>query len=176
MFPCFRTPHSDYSACWSAINWNHLCWSREMPETLGPEFKNTVKLQIQDERTSHNAFFSLLQLQMHLCCNPTFHHPDVVVRRSSFVHLNAAVGDHKHGPVWELDIGGPQRLELYQLRLISGWNSVISININHLNVEILQWWEKKSSYSSFLCQEWYGLVHASSLCPDVALTFGTYLS
>lgn len=53
----------------------------------------------------------------YLCSDSTFDHTDVEVRRSSFVHLHTAVGDHKHGPIGELDISGSQRLELYQLCL-----------------------------------------------------------
>lgn len=52
-----------------------------------------------------------------LCSNPAFHHADVEVRRCGFVHLHAAVWDHKHGPIWELDVGGSQGLELDQLCL-----------------------------------------------------------
>jgi len=53
----------------------------------------------------------------HLCGDPTLHYTDVVVGRSSFIHLFAAVGNHKHSPIWELNVSGPQRLELYQLCL-----------------------------------------------------------
>lgn len=45
-----------------------------------------------------------------------------------------------------------------------------------LPTERSKWTAIKASHRSFLCQEWDGLVHTSSLCPDVALTFGTYLS
>lgn len=54
---------------------------------------------------------------MYLCGDSTFHHADIEMRRSSFVHLYTAVGDYKHSPIWQLNIRGPQRLELYQLRL-----------------------------------------------------------
>lgn len=53
----------------------------------------------------------------YLCSNTAFHHADVVVRRCGFVHLHAAVRDHKHSPIGELDIGGSQGLEFDQLCL-----------------------------------------------------------
>lgn len=53
----------------------------------------------------------------YLCSNTAFHHTDVVVRRCGFVHLHAAVRDHKHSPIGELDIGGSQGLEFDQLCL-----------------------------------------------------------
>lgn len=62
----------------------------------------------------------------HLCGDSTLHYADVEVRRGSFVHLHAAVGDHKHGAVGELDVGGSQRLELYQLCLTHTTQSCLS--------------------------------------------------
>lgn len=62
----------------------------------------------------------------HLCGNPTLHHTDVVVRRSSFVHLHAAVGNHKHGTIREFDIGSTQGLELDQLCLADNSKSLAS--------------------------------------------------
>lgn len=53
----------------------------------------------------------------YLCGDSTLHHTDVEVRRSSFVHLHTAVGNHKHGTIWEFHISGTKRLELYQLCL-----------------------------------------------------------
>lgn len=84
--------------------------------------QGTIKLNNLNNPYNHT---SLLQNQVesprtispYLCGDATLHHTDVEVRRSSFVHLHTAVGDHKHGPTRELHISGSQRLELYQLGL-----------------------------------------------------------
>lgn len=64
-------------------------------------------------------------LSPNLCSNSAFNHADVEVRSGGFVHLHAAVGDHKHGPVGELDVGGSQGLELDQLCLSETRNNVL---------------------------------------------------
>lgn len=46
------------------------------------------------------------------------------MRRSSFVHLHTGTGDHKHGPIREIHIGGSQRLEFYQLCLMHGHTAI----------------------------------------------------
>lgn len=73
-----------------------------------------------NKRINSTGTYRTLLLLLYLCGNATLHHTDVEMRRSSFVHLHAAVGNHKHGPIWEFDISGPQRLELYQLCLMEG--------------------------------------------------------
>lgn len=59
-----------------------------------------------------------------LCSHSAFRHADVEVRGRGFVHLHAAVGDHKHGPIWEPDVSGSQGLELDQLCLTETCNKM----------------------------------------------------
>lgn len=89
-----------------------------------------INLQFNHE---HHWFSSL-----YLCGNSTLHHTDIEVRRSSFVHLNAAVGDHKHSLVRKLDISCSQRLEVYQLCLAEQSVNFLLLTTKVIRVEKLK--------------------------------------
>lgn len=100
-----------FSSVWTWANFNNLLESR--PRARARNWVNTGVTQL---KPSNPAAMNWM-VSPYLCSNSAFHHADVVVRSRGFVHLHAAVWDHKHSPVRELDIGGSQGLEFDQLCL-----------------------------------------------------------
>lgn len=100
-----------FSSVWTWANFNNLLESS--PRARARNWVNTGVTQLKPSNRAEKKWLVFL----YLCSNSAFHHADVVVRRCSFVHLHAAVGDHKHSPIRELDVGGSQGMEFDQLCL-----------------------------------------------------------
>lgn len=176
-----------FSSVWTWANFSNLLESR--PRARARNWVNTGVTQLKPPNRAETKWLVFL----YLCSNSAFHHADVVVRRCSFVHLHTAVGDHKHSPIRELDVGGSQGMEFNQLCLADKhpkreknvWKKLgqasfcTVLSSRRVAGQIDPWrvcWPVCQTYFSLFCQEGNGLVHAASLCANIALTLGTNLS